>query len=130
MTLGKLRKYYACKDIIMDHLRPNRAVDQDRVNFWRTSALAMIEKQIELSGKSGWCGFEMFLAPTLQPIEREEIRGAILEYGKKQAEKVGVRYWLGTTYAERAELEKLGFTLDSTIPCGTVSAALLVWDKD
>ncbi|KAH8901687.1 hypothetical protein GQ53DRAFT_835364 [Thozetella sp. PMI_491] len=126
----RLRRYYAIKTKIMTHLRRNKAADTERLGIWRTAGYPVLKKRMELRDKPGWLGFEIFFAPTLQPVEREEVAEAVLEYGKSQARKAGVLYWQGCTDIEKIELEKRGFSFDARVPVGVVAAVLLVWDAD
>ncbi|KAJ4854866.1 uncharacterized protein T069G_10424 [Trichoderma breve] len=125
----RLRRFYRHHDSILEKLRPNRAVRNERVDYFRQVAMPEVRKTV-MSGENShhWMIVEFLVDPSLPRLQREDVWKKLIDVGRKQCQADGVQFWAGVERSLVERFETHGFENKMWMEVGTVDFAAMKLD--
>ncbi|EHK18023.1 uncharacterized protein TRIVIDRAFT_226140 [Trichoderma virens Gv29-8] len=125
----RLRRFYRHHDSILEKIRPNRAVRNARLDYFRQVAMPEVRKTV-LTGEDShhWMIVEFFVDPALPRLEAEDVWKKLVDVGRKQCQADGVQYWAGVERSLVETFKAHEFEAKMWMEVGTVDFAVMKLD--
>ncbi|KAL7932988.1 hypothetical protein V8C35DRAFT_305971 [Trichoderma chlorosporum] len=125
----RLRMFYRHHDGILEKLRPNRAVRNERLDYFRQVTMPEVHKTV-LNGEDShhWMVVEFFVDPALPRLESEDAWKKLADVGRKQCQADGVQFWAGVETSLVETFKAHGFEDKTWMEIGNVDFAVMKLD--